>query len=504
MCYQIYKHLTKAHKINLSSGANRYFCVSAHLNNFNTKTLMFAQEIYIKRRNALRSEVKSGIILLPGNKEASMNYPDNTYTFRQDSNFSYFFGLNHPDLAGVIDIDNGIDYIFGNDVDIEDIIWMGPQPGIAEQALNAGIKNTAPLSELNEFIANVIRRKRPVHIVPHYRAETQLQLSNLLGIKPCRIKDYVSMELIHGIVKLRSVKDEDEVAEIEKAVDVAYLMFTAGMKMAFPGRKEQEIVGVMEGISVSHGRPVSFPIILSINGQILHNHHHENYLEAGRMMVMDAGSETSLLYASDITRTVPVGGKFTAKQRDIYEIVLNANLKSIAATKPGTFYFECHMKAAETIATGLKNLGLMKGNVQDAIAAGAHALFLPHGLGHMLGMDVHDMEGLGQINVGYDSEIQPSKQFGTAYLRMGRRLQPGFVVTNEPGIYFIPELIDQWKSAGMFSEFINYEKVEEYRNFGGIRIEDDILVTPDGCRILGKPIPKTVAEVEETMKEGLA
>jgi len=221
-------------------------------------------------------------------------------------------------------------------------------------------------------------------------------------------------------------------------------------------------------------------------------------------MVMDAGSETQLLYASDITRTVPVGGKFTTKQRDIYEIVLNANLKSIAETKPGTFYFDCHMKAAETIATGLKNLGLMKGNVQDAITAGAHALFLPHGLGHMLGMDVHDMEGLGQINVGYDSEIQPSKQFGTAYLRMGRRLQPGFVVTNEPGIYFIPELIDQWKSANMFSEFINYEKVEEYRNFGGIRIEDDILVTPDGCRILGKPIPKTVAEVEETMKEGMA
>jgi len=485
--------------------ANRYFCESAFLVcNNNTKPNMFSPEIYINRRNALRREVKSGVILLPGNAEASMNYPDNTYAFRQDSNFSYFFGLDHPDLAGIIDIDNGVDYIFGNDVDIDDIIWMGPQPTISERALKAGVKNTAPLSDLGEFMTNVIRRKRPIHFVPCYRGETQLQLSSLLGIKPCRVKDYTSMELIHGIVKLRSVKDDLEIAEMEKAVDIAYLMFVAGMKMAFPGRKEQEITGVMEGISVSHGRPVSFPIILSINGQTLHNHKHENYLETGRMMVMDAGSETSLLYASDITRTVPVGGKFNQRQRDIYEVVLNSHLKSISVTKPGTFYYDCHMKAAETMASGLKNLGLMRGNVQDAVAAGAHALFFPHGLGHMLGMDVHDMEGLGQIYVGYDSEIQPSSQFGTSSLRMGRRLQPGFVVTNEPGIYFIPELIDQWKAANKFTEFINYDKVDEYRDFGGIRIEDDILVTKDGCRILGKPIPKTVAEVEETMKEGLS
>jgi Xaa-Pro aminopeptidase len=465
---------------------------------------MFSHEIYTRRRNALRHEIKSGIILLPGNAEASMNYPDNTYIFRQDSNFSYFFGLDHPNLAGVIDVDNGVDYIFGNDVEIEDIIWMGPQPTIAEQALKAGVKNTAPLSDLDEFMKNAILRKRAIHFAPHYRAETQLQLSKLVGIKPCRVKDYASMELIHGIVKLRSVKDDLEIAEIEKAVDVAYLMFTAGMKMAFPGRKEQEIVGVMEGISISHGRPASFPIILSVNGQILHNHHHENYLEEGKMMVMDAGSETAMLYASDITRTVPVGGKFSQRQSDIYEIVLDAHLRSIAVTKPDILYFDCHMKAAEAIASGLKDLGLMHGDVQEAIAAGAHALFLPHGLGHMLGMDVHDMEGLGQINVGYDSEIQPAKQFGTAYLRLGRRLQPGFVVTNEPGIYFIPELIDQWKAANLFPQFINYKKVDEYRSFGGIRIEDDILVTKEGCRILGKPIPKTIAEVEETMKEGLA
>ena len=460
---------------------------------------MFTPETYTSRRNALHNEVKTGIILFPGNAEASFNYPANTYAFRQDSNFSYFFGLDHPDLSGIIDLDNGIDYIFGNDIDIEDIIWMGPQLSLKEIAEKAGIKNTAPSSQLAEFLTNAIRKHRKIHIAPPYRGETILLLSHLLGINPMRLKDYISLELIHGIVKLRSIKSEAEIAEIEKAVDVAYLMFTAGMKMARAGIKEQEIVGRMEGIAIAHGRPVSFPIILSINGQILHNHHHENFLEEGRMLVMDGGTETPLLYSSDITRTVPVGGKFNQRQKDIYEIVLKANMDAIAATKPGTFYRDCHRVACETIATGLKDLGLMRGDVKEAVEAGAHAMFFPHGLGHMLGMDVHDMEGLGQIYVGYDDEIQPSNQFGTAYLRMGRRLQQGFVITNEPGIYFIPELIDLWKKENKYSEFINYQKVEEYRNFGGIRIEDDILVTSGGCRVLGKPIPKTVAEVEAIM-----
>lgn len=460
---------------------------------------MFSPETYVQRRNALRNELSSGIILLPGNTEAAYNYPANTYSFRQDSNFSYFFGLDHPDYAGVIDIDNGVDYIFGNDFEIDDIIWMGPQPSVGKLAETVGVKNTAAFSQLSVFISNAINKGKQIHFVSPYRGETTLLLSDLLGIKPLRLKDYVSMPLIQAIVKLRSVKSEAEVAEIEKAVDIAYLMFTTGMKMAKAGVKEQEIVGAMEGIAVAHGRPVSFPIILSINGQILHNHHHENFLKEGRMLVMDGGTESQLLYASDITRTVPVGGKFSQRQREIYEIVLNANLNSIKATKPGTFYRDCHRVACETIAGGLKDLGLMKGNVAEAVDAGAHALFFPHGLGHMLGMDVHDMEGLGQINVGYDQEIQPSSQFGTAYLRMGRRLQPGFVITNEPGIYFIPELIDLWKAENKYSQFIDYAKVEEYRDFGGIRIEDDILVTADGCRILGKPIPKTVADVEATM-----
>ena len=464
---------------------------------------MFNPEIYTERRNALRKLMSSGIILLPGNSEASYNYPDNTYTFRQDSNFSYFFGLENPDFAGVIDIDNGIDYIFGNDFEIADIIWMGPQPKVTDLALKVGVKNTAPLSELTVFVNNAIQKQRPIHFAPTYRGETTMRVSELLGINPHRISDYASLPLIEAIIKLRSIKTDLEVAEIEKALETAWHMHTTGMRMAYPGRKEQEIAGAMEGISFAHGRPVSFPIILSTNGQILHNHRHDNILQEGRMMVMDAGSESLLNYASDITRTVPVGGKFSQKQREIYEIVLNAQLKSIAATKPGTFYRDCHTVACETIVSGLKDLGLMKGDVKQAVADGAHALFLPHGLGHMMGLDVHDMEGLGQIHVGYDKEIQPSKQFGTAYLRLGRRLQPGFVITNEPGIYFIPELIDMWKAEKKYAEFLNYDKIEEYRSFGGIRIEDNILVTADGQKVLGKPIPKTVAEVEATMADRL-
>ena len=462
---------------------------------------MFNPQVYTGRRNALRKLIPSGIILLPGNTEAAYNYVANTYTFRQDSNFSYFFGLENPDFVGIIDVDNDIDYIFGNDFGIDDIIWMGPQPKVIDLAAKVGVKSTASLSELIIFINNAIQKGRPVHFAPTYRAETTLQVCGLLGLNPLRIRDYASLPLIEAIVKLRSIKADIEIAEIETAIETAWHMFTTGMRMAYPGRKEQEIVGAMEGISIAHGRPVSFPIILSQNGQILHNHHHENILQQGRMMVMDAGSETALNYASDITRTVPVGGKFSQKQREIYEIVLNANLNAADATKPGTFYQDCHTIACETIASGLKDLGLMKGDVKEAVAAGAHALFLPHGLGHMLGMDVHDMEGLGQIHVGYDKEIQPSKQFGTAYLRLGRSLQPGFVITNEPGIYFIPQLTDMWKAEKKYQEFLNYDKIEEYRDFGGIRIEDDILVTADGHRVLGKPIPKTVAEIETTMAD---
>ncbi len=460
---------------------------------------MFKKEVYAKRRKELKAQLKSGVVLLPGNLEASFNYPANTYHFRQDSNFLYFFGLNLPNFVGLIDLDADKDYIFGNDFDIDDIIWMGPQPSVKELAAKAGVENTDTLKALSAFFDNVVKQKREVHIVPQYRGSTINQIADLLHITHREVKDYVSEDLIKAIVKLRSIKDKYEVEEIVKAVNTAYLMHTTSMKMAMPGTLEQEIAGRVEGIAISGGGPVSFPVILSMHGETLHNHNHNNILEVGRMMVTDAGCETSMNYCSDITRTVPVGGKFNTRQREVYEIALKANMLVTENCKVGVAYKDMHLLAAKTIASGLKDLGLMKGNIDDAVANGAHALFMPHGLGHMMGLDVHDMEGLGEKYVGYDDEIKRSTQFGLAFLRLGRKLQKGFVLTNEPGIYFIPALIDMWKKEGKFTDFINYDKVETYKDFGGIRIEDDLLITDNGCEVLGKPIPKTVAEIEDIM-----
>lgn len=461
---------------------------------------MFKPETYSGRRNALRAEVKSGIVIFPGNVEASFNYPANTYHFRQDSTFSYFFGLNQPDLAGIIDFDNRTEILFGNDVDMDDIIWMGPQPSMVDRGALVGIKNTSPLAAFESYVKDALANGRKVHFLPPYRGESKIMLSALLGIVPAGLKAAASEELIRGVVKLRSIKSAEEVVEIEKMVDVAYLMHTTAMKMAHPGIVEQEIAGTIEGIALANAGPVSFPVILSMDGQTLHNHYHGNTLVEGRMLVIDSGCESEkTLYSSDITRTVPVGGKFSPRQKEIYEIVLNANMKAIEAIKPGIPYREVHLIAAKAVAEGLINAGLMKGDIDAAVAAGAHALFFPHGLGHMMGMDVHDMENLGENYVGYDEETVRSKQFGTAFLRLGRRLQPGFVLTVEPGIYFIPALIDQWKAEEKFIEFINYDKVETFKDFGGIRIEDDVLVTETGNRVLGKPIPKTVADIEAIM-----
>lgn len=461
---------------------------------------MFSAKTYTDRRNQLRKELSSGLVLFPGNADVAFNYTANTYTFRQDSSFLYFFGVDHPDLAGIIDLDSGKDYLFGNDVDMDDIIWMGKQPSIKEQGLKAGLENTAPLNELGSVLKDALSKNRKIHWLPPYRGETIIQLSDLLGIQHSKVRENASPDLIKGVIKLRMVKDDFEIKDIEKMIDVASLMHTTAMKMAKPGVVEQEIAGVIEGIALSHGGPVSFPVILSINGQTLHNHYHGNTLVNGRMLVIDAGCESALHYASDITRTVPVGGKFDKRQREIYEIVLTANLAAMAAVKPGVPFRDIHMIAAEKITQGLTAIGLMKGNPKEAAAKGAHTLFFPHGLGHPLGLDVHDLEGMGENFVGYDEEVQRSKEFGLAFLRFGRKLQKGFVMTIEPGIYFIPELIDQWKAEKKLAEFVDYIKIESYKDFGGIRIEDDVLVTDAGFRLLGKPIPKTVNEVEEVMK----
>jgi Xaa-Pro aminopeptidase len=461
---------------------------------------MFAKEVYWQRRKMLRAMVGEGLILFAGNEESSMNYSANTYHFRQDSSFLYFFGVNKPGFYGVCDVDNDEDILYGNDFDIDDIIWMGEQPAVSNLAAGVGIEASASLNDLGDFLKKALKSGRKIHLLPPYRGDHFLALAQQMGVDYEGVKIMVSQELIAAVVKLRSVKDQHELSEIEKAVDVAAIMHTTAMKMAYPGNFERELAGAIEGIALSHGGPVSFPVILSMDGQTLHNHYHGNELSEGRMVVCDAGAETAMCYASDITRTFPVGGKFSSRQKDIYNIVLKANTETIKASIPGRSYREVHLMAARIIAGGLKELGLMKGDLDEAVAAGAHALFFPHGLGHMLGLDVHDMEGLGENHVGYNESLKRSDQFGLAYLRLGRELEPGFVITNEPGCYFIPALIDQWKGENKHKQFINYDEVEKYRDFGGVRIEDDVLITDTGSKVLGTPIPKTVEEVEATMK----
>lgn len=462
---------------------------------------MFETSVYKNRRARLKEKVKSGLVLILGNGEAPANYTDNTYKFRQDSSFLYFFGLNQPGFAGVIDIDSGDEYIFGNDVDMDDIIWMGPQPSVKDMAARVGVSKTAPFARLADCMKTAISQGRRIHFLPPYRFRNMLLLEELLGIRPALVKNYASLELIKAVVDLRSVKEPCEIEEITKACNIGYEMHTAAMRNCKPGVKEQYIAGLIEGIAASYGSMVSFPVILSQNGETLHNHDHSQILQEGRMMLTDAGAEEVSHYCSDFTRTVPVGGKFLTRQKEVYNIVLAANNKAIEIAKPGVTYQYVHLEVCKVLAQGLKDLGLMKGDVNEAVAAGAYALFMPHGLGHMMGLDVHDMEDLGQIYVGYDDETRPIDQFGTSSLRMGRRLQEGFVITDEPGCYFIPALIDQWRAQGIHKEFLNYDKIETFKDFGGIRLEDDILIIPGGSRFLGdKRTPITVEEVEEIMR----
>ena len=457
---------------------------------------MFKSEVYTRRREELHKKIKTGLALFIGNVEAPMNYPANTYHFRQDSDFLYFFGLDLPGFAGMMDFDSGKDRIFGNDFDMDDIIWTGPQPKVKELALKCGITDSAPMSKLEETIKDALSKKRKIHFLPPYRGETKMTLGSLLKENPCQMKTLASVDLIKAVISMRSIKEKVEIDEIEKAVDIAYEMHVTAMKMCKEGVKEQDIFGTIEGIALAKGGGTSFPIILSINGQTLHNHAHGNILKKGRMMVTDAGAETNLHYASDITRTTPVGGKFSQQQKDIYEIVLKANTEAIKAAKPGISNRDLHFMACKIIASGMKDLGLMKGDVDEAVAAGAHALFMPHGLGHLMGLDVHDMEGLGENYIGYNDEVKRSDQFGLHFCVLHCPINPGHVFTVEPGCYFIPELIEKWKAEGKFKDFINYCKIDNYMSIGGIRIEDNVLITEKGHKVLGKPIPKTVKEVE--------
>ncbi|MBR3744229.1 MAG: aminopeptidase P N-terminal domain-containing protein [Bacteroidales bacterium] len=461
---------------------------------------MFSKETYIARRKKLASSVESGILVFLGNNESPCNYRDNTYIFRQDSTFLYYFGLDLPHLAAAIDIDSGGEIIFGDDVDIDDIIWMGPQKSIADQAAEVGVGKTYPFARLNSFVADALAKGRTVHYIPQYRADNMILLANILGTQPAAVNKEASVEFIKAIVAQRIIKEPCEIAEIDRACDLGYAMHYTSMTIMKPGMIEQEVVGAMEGVVISGGYMTSFPTILSQHGETLHNHLHDKVLEVGKLCVIDAGAEIASHYCSDFTRTLPVGGKFDSRQKDIYTIVSTANSFAAEMARPGITYREVHLAASRLMLQGLKNVGLVKGDIDEALALGVQGLFMPHGLGHNMGLDVHDMENLGENYVGYDPGQERAKQLGLGSLRMARKLVPGHVITDEPGIYFIPALIEQWKADGKFTDFVNYSALEGYYDFGGIRLEDDILITASGCRRLGqKRLPITVEDVEEAM-----
>lgn len=463
---------------------------------------MFDTATYIRRRNELKKLVKEGIIILFGNNESPANFPNNGYyPFRQDSSFLYYFGLQRDGLVGIIDIDNDKDILVGNDIDIEDIVWYGSVESMTEMMQRCGAQETLPMKALKTICNEALSKHRKIHFLPPYRHDIKIQVFDLLGVHPIQQKEAASMELIKAVVKMRSAKEQQEIEELERAAVIGYKMHTTAMRLTKPGVTEKFVSGQVDGIAHSYGAMVSFPTIYTQHGEILHGAPSMNKLEEGRLVLCDAGGETLNNYCSDNTRTMPVNGKFTQRQLEIYSIVEACHDYTLELAKPGVKYADVHFAVCRLMFDRLKELGLAKGNTEEAVRAGAHAMFLPHGLGHMMGMDVHDMENLDQINVGFDEETRPNlEQFGTNCLRMGRRLEEGFVVTDEPGIYFIPALIDEWKAKKHCAEFLNFDKLEAYKDFGGIRIEDDVLITKDGCRFIGKDrIPYHPKDVEAFM-----
>lgn len=456
---------------------------------------MFKPKTYIDRRTQLCEKVETGVILLLGNDESSMNYLDNTYPFRQDSSFLYYIGIDQPYLAAVIDVNEGRTILFGDDLTIDMIVWMGKQPTLVDRAQSYGITEVKAFSELQHYIRKVNQQNRPIHFLPTYRPENRLKLFDLLGIHPSHVDRKCSEQLIKAIVSQREIKSEEEIAEIEKAVDTTAQMHIAAMQMIEPGITEAKIAAEVERIALAANGRVSFPVIATINGQTLHNHYHGNTLKKGDLFLLDAGAETASHYAGDMSSTIPVDTSFNSLQKHIYNIALKAHNAAINALAPGVKFRDVHFKACETIFDELKLMGLTKGDTHEAVTAGAHALFFPCGTGHMMGLDVHDMEDLGEKWVGYDGE-EKSKVFGWKSLRLAKALKPGFVLTIEPGVYFIPELIDMWHSEKRFEQYLNYTEIEKYRNFGGCRNEEDFLITNRGYRLLGEPIPKEIDDVE--------
>lgn len=454
---------------------------------------MFSKETYTSRRAALKKAVGSGLLLFLGNDYYGLNYEDNAFRYRQDSSFLYYFGLPYAGLSAIIDIDTDREIIFGNELTIDDIVWMGIQPTLKEKSDSVGIAETRPAAGIESYLKEAASKGQTVHYLPPYRAEHRLKLLAWLDIKPGA--EQPSVPFIRAIVAQRSYKSDEEIAEIERACNTTADMHLTAIRMVRPGLKENDVVAAVTEVALAAGGDLSFPIIGTINGQTLHNHHYGNVIKEGDLFLMDAGAETAMGYAGDATSTIPAGSRYTAHQKEIYDIVVESHRQAAAALRPGVRFSDVYDLSAQVIVEGLKGLGFMRGDAAEAVQAGAHALFYPHGLGHMMGLDVHDMENLGEIWVGYNGQPK-STQFGRKSLRLARELEPGFVLTIEPGIYFIPELIDMWRAEKRFEEFINYEKVATYKSFGGIRNEEDYLITAEGGRRLGKAIPKTAEEIE--------
>lgn len=464
---------------------------------------MFKPQTYIQRRKVLAEKTGSGLILLLGNDESPMNYADNGYHFRQDSTFLYYFGIDFPGLAALINVDSGQEIIFGNDYTIDDIVWMGPQPTIAERAAQCGVEKVLPFSELSKIVQTAALRSMEIHFLPPYRAEHKLQLQALLGLQPEQFAAKSSVKLIRAVVSQREIKTAEEIVEIERAVDLSVDMHVAAMQMARPGLTEAQIAARVYEKAHAANCEISFPIIATINGQTLHNHYHGNVLKSGDLFLLDAGAEVESHYAGDLSSTFPVDAAFTAQQKLIYKMSLEAHFAAIDALALHAPFRNAHLAACRSITENMKSLGLLKGNTDDIISKGVHALFLPCGTGHMMGLDVHDMENLGEVWVGYDGEPK-STQFGMKSLRFAKPLQAGHVFTIEPGIYFIPELMDKWQAEGHFNDFINWNEVQKFRNFGGIRNEEDYMMTENGARRLGTKLkPKTVEEVEAIRRAAL-
>lgn len=457
---------------------------------------MFKPNVYVQRRKVLSEKVGSGLILFWGNDESPMNYTDNPYHFRQHSSFLYYFGLDFPSLAAVIDVDNQREIIFGDDYTIDDIVWTGPQPTIAEKAIQAGVSETQPTVKLYTLLKEAQASRKEIHFLPPYRPENKIKLLRFLNIRPDQVNLNASSNLVKTVISQREIKSVEEIAEIEKAVDLSVDMHVAAMKMARPGMTEAQVAAKVHETAMAQNCNISFPIIATINGQTLHNHSHQNVLKDGDLFLLDAGAESPLHYAGDLSSTFPVGKEFSSGQQEIYQASLEAFGAATACLSPGIKFKDVHLAACRSIASSMKEMGLMKGDVDEAVAEGAHALFFPCGTGHMLGLDVHDMEDLGEIWVGYDGEPK-STQFGLKSLRLAKTLVPGHVLTIEPGIYFIPQLIDIWQAEHRFDDFLNWTEIEKFRNFGGVRNEEDFLITESGFRRLGKAKPKTIEEVLE-------